>query len=307
MPWNDIWQADMRGNGLQPYIKGVSEQEKDDTKGYIIVDLSPIDASNEALEGRRRNHSIANVGRREIKVLAEVSIPEKKKHSFQLIQKIFDNYFVGGKMKEISNPAEEKEILEFLKFAIATEPMKIARKFVESKGIDGASGSDEEWIDYLIEVWFKTYYKGSTSAFEHIFCGEQGITKHKKLNGHHFWYHYYLHDGPFEVTKYDDTIYFVKHVEVKRAETSNRAEVITVKYQYTAFDDSASQGLLLYKDIGGFFVGISGEALLAFGTVANVDGRSTIPITINGEDYDVMAFDTKDGEHFRTFYPKIKN
>ncbi|WP_193767170.1 hypothetical protein [Lysinibacillus parviboronicapiens] len=49
MIFNDIWQADMDGNGLMPLIKGVSDNEQNEEMGFVIVNTNPFP------EGRNSN------------------------------------------------------------------------------------------------------------------------------------------------------------------------------------------------------------------------------------------------------------
>ncbi|MFE6076748.1 hypothetical protein ACFVQB_19995 [Paenibacillus sp. NPDC057886] len=95
-------------------------------------------------------------------------------------------------------------------------------------------------------MWFEqfTHDTTTTSAFEHVFIGEEG-RKPNILDGHHFWYHYYINDGPYELTEIEDSIYFVKYVEVGLSERSKRAEFITIKYAYEKRDGNGE--LKLFK------------------------------------------------------------
>ncbi|PEM30913.1 hypothetical protein [Bacillus wiedmannii] len=305
MPWNEIWKADMEDSGLLPLIKGENENEVDPSKGYLVVDLNPYDHSNRGHEPSSQN---------EVNVLTDVHI--KKKKSYELIEKLFDNYVAAANEKEVFDPAEIKEIEDFLNYAINTEPMKVARNSLKQDY--NISTSDDEWIKELYRIWFEPRRHGSTSVFEHVFLGEQSMRHRDVLDGHHFWYNYYLNDGPYEVTHHEDRILFLHTVEVEAPETSHYAEVITISYNYLEKDKENQEGLELHKETGGFFVGISAECLLAFGTVAyfmalpeNNDNckpvAKNIPITINGETYNLKTIlQCDEGKtFFRTFYPMI--
>lgn len=291
--WQEIWDADMNENGLIPLIKGVSDNEANDCFGHVIVDTDP-----------KNQCPSKPIETCEVKVLTNVVIPQNKKMSYEIFKKLIDNYRLGSKKPEKSSKEEQKEIREFLEFAIKTNPIKIAREYAKDNGY---ISNDDEWINLLYKIWFKTYKNNSTCGFEHVFIGEQG-SKKNKLGGHHFWYHYYLHDGPFSEIEEEDSIYFIKHVDVKVTEHSNKAEVITIKYIYNAKDEVNPKSVELIKSPkGGFFVGLSAEGLLAFGTVAMLDRdiRQEIPIKINGEKYKIKIF--REGTHLRTFYPIIIN
>ncbi|QDY85957.1 hypothetical protein FQU75_22910 [Paenibacillus polymyxa] len=292
MLFEEIWQADMDGNGVLPLIKGVSDSDRNDEKGYVIVDMDPF--SGRGGRGERN---------REVNVLTNVTIPEEKMASYNIFQKFHNNYDWHEKENDPVTEEEENEIRELLEFSIKTPPMKIVRDYALEKKIISNGTSDEEWLEQLKDIWFGQYQRNSTSAFEHIFMGEQ---KGTELNGHHFWYHYYINDGPFEVTHVRDAIHFLKTVEVVRAEQSHLAEVITIKYNYEEVD-SAGNKTVLQKKKGGFFVGTSTEGLIALGTAAFFDGRENVPIELNGEKYDLAVFKAQDDPtKLRTFFPKIK-
>jgi poly(U)-specific endoribonuclease len=300
MPWNEIWQADMNGNGIVPLVKGVSDDERNDDNGYLIVDLNPLENPS-----GDPNHQIS--------VLTEVTIPENKKESYELVKRLLDNYIARSGIPDPLSDEEVAEIKRFLKFAIQTEPMKIVREHVER---NEEIRNDDEWIELLFDLWFKTHRNDSISLFEHVFVGE---ADGRTLGGHHFWYHYYLHDGPFEVTQIEDTIVFIQRVEVQRSEVSNQAEVITIKYKYKIKDNHNPNGIDLNKNKGGFFVGLSAEGLMAFGTMGHFEaihnlGRrhnntieTDVSININEERYNLkVVHKDENGETFlRTFYPMI--
>ncbi|MGG3871210.1 hypothetical protein [Brevibacillus laterosporus] len=301
MLWNKIWQADMANNGILPLIKNVSEDQKDDSKGYVIVDENPRLGCNNP------NHEPSE--NREVNVLTNVVIPSYKKKSYELFEKLTDKYNMKLGEKEQFDPIKLDEINTFLQYVISTEPMKIAREYVMNHNGNHTISSDAEWIKLLYDIWFEPRRRGTTSAFEHIFLGEEGLDHGEIiLDGHHFWYHYYLKDGPFEITHQEDVIYFLHYFELQRSEKSKLGEVITITYKYLE-KTSETDGRVLYKRTGGFFVGLSPEGLLAMGTVAYINGEEEQIITINDETYKLItAIKTEEGvTFFRTFYPKLQN
>ncbi|WP_164828036.1 hypothetical protein [Paenibacillus ehimensis] len=295
VPFEEIWHADMNnGNGLLPLIKGVSDDEKNEQQGYVIVNQNPFP------RGQKRERSQT----RQVNVLEEVHIPDKKLESYSLFKKLHDNYDWRRNKNDETPQAELDEVNEFLNFAIKTAPMKIARDFAIDKGKISSTSSDEAWINELKSIWFNQYRRNSTSAFEHVFIGEQG--EEGSLSGHHSWYHYHINDGPFEVTHQEDKIRFLEEVEVITSEKSRKAEIITIKYIYSASDENGRTDLM--KSKGGFFVGLSTEGLLAMGTVGFLDPkqRAAIPFVLNGENYSMTVWKTQDNRQDpRTFFPKF--
>lgn len=300
---NEIWHADMKQNGLTPLIKDLSDHEGNLNDGYVIVDMNPF-------PNRNPNPS----DERQVNVLKKVVIPDHKIKSYELFKALHDNYNWRKNQDDPTPQQEWEEVDKLLQFAITTEPMKIARKFAEKKEFISSNSPDEEWINQLKALWFKQYEDNSTSLFEHVFIGEQGGRNRDddgySLGGHHFWYHYHINDGPFEMTNFEDNIVFLKHVEVTRLEKSNKAEVITIEYNYTKKDEHGEEEL--YKFKGGFFVGVSVEGLLAIGTVAFlVDSEDTdvkIEVALNEEVFDLIVWRTRDRfKNPRTFFPQIKS
>ncbi|MNW28061.1 Endoribonuclease XendoU [compost metagenome] len=295
MPFNRIWNADMSGNGILPLIKGVSDSEREEDKGYVIVDMNPFP------DGEASRDLPGEEQERQVNVLTEVTIPTTKMASYELFKKFHDNYDWRARHNDPVTAEEEEEILKLLQFSINTKPMEIVREYAMEKGVIGTNSSDEDWLELIRDIWFGQYRRNSTSAFEHIFMGEQ--KGRSELSGHHSWYHYHINDGPFEVTHNEDAIQFLKHVEVVGVERSHLAEVITIKYKYEQVD-SAGNKKILHKEKGGFFVGISTEGLLALGTAAFLDGREHIHIEINGESYDLNVY--REDSKLRTFFPVIE-
>lgn len=295
MIFQQIWEADMEGNGVIPLIDGLSDNKKEAAKGYVIVDMDPM--PNEA--------TTTGSEKDEISVFKEFLIPQSKQQSYDLFTKLHDNYNWIRDDKEDNTPEEQEEVNAFLRFAIGTKPMQLARDYAESNGHLTSGSSDEEWMEMLKALWFKLILGRSTSYFEHVFLGEQG-SQRRKLGGHHFWYHYLINDGPYVQLKKKDSIVFIRHVEVNKMEASQLAEVITIQYSLEE-EDQTGRKTKLNKKVGGFFVGTSAEGLMALGTVAFLDGRQEIPTELNGEKLDITVFRTQDQEkHARTFFPKIK-
>jgi len=72
-----IWDADMEGNGLRPIS---TTEDKDTSQGYVVVDTESCDPEHH--------------------ILKEVYIPKEKRSSYQLVEKLFNNYALNQKNKE---------------------------------------------------------------------------------------------------------------------------------------------------------------------------------------------------------------
>ncbi len=289
MDFPKIWQADMEGNGLLPLIKGGSDAQKDPERGYVIVDMNPL-SGDEAGAGSGRN---------QITVFKEVVIPDGKRYTYDLFRKLKNNYESVSGGKDAGSAAEHEQIHEFLAYAAVSAPLRQARKYAEDHHQIKAGCSKEEWVETLRSIWFQPSADGP-SFFEHVFIGEQGSI----WGGHQFWYNYHLNEEPYESLQKEDSIVVIKGAEVGRTEKSNLAEVITIKYTLEATKNNGDKQTLS-KDIGGLFVGISAEGLMALGTVAYLDGRAQIPMELNGAAFDLIMHKTGE-KNPQSFYPQMK-
>lgn len=273
-----IWDADMRGNGIRP----ISTIEKgDSSEGYVVVDTTACS--------------------REHRILKEVHIPDRKRSSYQLIEKLFDNYALNQANQEKNAMNESKEVEEFLLMAMHSFPGKIAKNFIEEKR--NQTFDDKQWYAYLHELWFKQFHWESgidLSGFEHVFIGEQ---KKKKLVGHHFWYKYWLEDNADLNRHQRDQI----EMTCANSHEPNPTipNVVTVGYHLHAYDSDKKRFTRIIKKRCAFFVGISAEGLLALGAVRALP-KEHLPenFVMNGVRYKLELFMSPDGKSIRTFYPK---
>ncbi|MFC7440764.1 hypothetical protein [Laceyella putida] len=270
--YQEIWDADMRGNGLKAVNK---KEEGNPAAGFVVVRDIPVTDPEE-----QRNHC----------VFQEVVIPEHKQASYRLVEKLFDNYTLNQKHPEPHCTVEALEVKEFLLHAIASEPMRLCRRFIERKR---GPFSDQQWYDYLHEIWFLHYDTANgvdLTGFEHVFVGEQG--RKKELGGHHFWYKYYLED---QAGENDQIIYLGP-----KGKNPNTPDIVIIAYQIEAIDDVANRKVTLYKEKNGFFVGLSAEGLLALATV-RFSYKSVA--TINQVRYRLHLHKSPDQRSIRTFFP----
>jgi poly(U)-specific endoribonuclease len=266
-----IWDADMKGNGLQPIM---ANGQGDKTQGYVVVNTDNCGS---------KHH-----------ILQEVHIPDQKRKSYQLVEKLFDNYTLNQWRMEKNTPDELQEVEEFLKMAIGSLPLQLAKKFIEEKLNYVFSG--EEWYSYLYTLWFNQFdweTSQDLSGFEHVFVGEQ---KGKKLVGHHFWYKYWLEDNLHD------------QIEMNCALQDENQHVtpyvVTLGYHLRAYDEKKRRSIRIGKKRCAFFVGLSGEGLLALGTVRALS-VGTVPdeFVLNNVRYKLELYRSPDGKSIRTFYP----
>lgn len=270
-----IWDADMKGNGIRPIS---TNENKDKSQGYVVVDT----------ENCHPEH----------RILQEVYIPEEKRSSYLLVEKLFNNYTLNQKYKETNTLNEFVEVEEFLTMAIQSFPSRTAKEFIEEKS--NKKFSELQWYTYLYDLWFRQFDSATgkdLSGFEHVFIGEQ---QRKRLVGHHFWYKYWLEDNADINEHHKDQI--VRNCSVHSEQICNTLDVITIGYHLEAFDYPKKRFVKLVKKNSGFFVGVSAEGILALGAVrATSEGYEDA--VINGVRYKLELSRSRDGRSIRTFYP----
>ncbi len=287
--YQEIWNADQAGNGVEPIL---DNEEGSQDNGYVKVN-SQLDSSTS----------------QELKVLTEVHIPSHKSRTYDACRKLFNNYTLAEPMPEFDTPEERQEIHNFVTSIVETEPMEVARAYIERES--GSRISRERWYNTIIEMWFRRFSSGGDpelSGFEHVVVGEQ---EKSKVQGYHFWWKYYLDDGFASLVDdgatvpallSDDRISY--HGSKQKAGQLHFPESVTISYRWHAPDYQNNAVRPLFKKIGGFFVGCSVEGLMALGTVRAHKGiRAPNTAVIEGARYDMKLYHSPDGQHIRTFYP----
>lgn len=286
--YQQIWNADQTGNGVQPLLPG---QAADQARGHVRVV-----ASSDGVEDLAAH-----------KVLTDVAIPDSKAITYQRVRALFDNYALDEQDREDETPQERQEAHDLLDAVIDTPPMQVARAYVAEA--TGTSVSRDRWYGTLLEHWFRTFSQSgdpALSGFEHVFVGEQ---EQAKVQGYHFWYKYFLDDGLASTIDRsrlpgfkDDRIVYLRGLYENGQE--QYPESVTISYKWDAPDYDRGQLRPLTKKIGGFFVGCSVEGLMAIGSVrAHLGARAPKEAVINGARYDLKVFRSANDQHIRTFYP----
>ena len=281
-----IWDADQSAGGI-PAI--AADQAGDPARGFVRVDEHA---------GRDPEH----------RLFTEVLIPAHKRRTYGLCKALFDNYRLDQSRPEDNRPEEARETLDLLEAITDSAPMTVAREHVEAQ--NGQSYSRDAWQELIFDLWFRQFDHGRNrdlSGFEHVAVGEQ---KRGEVNGHHFWYKYYLDDWAAFAGQ-DDIDYHGSRYDGPRRHDGPLAalgrqepEVVTLAYGWDAYDFETRQRRALYNPIGGFWVGCSIEGLLALGTVRfSASGR--VEAAINGARYQIELYRSPDGQSLRTFFPRF--
>lgn len=288
--YQQIWDADQLENGV-PAVR--PDQPKNADVGFVVVD----ERADAVTTGHR--------------VLKEVVIPDSKLQTYNLCEKLLDNYALLRAANEHVQPEETQEELDFIDAIIDTKPIQKAREILESRL--SLSISRDNLTAMIHETWFQMGRSGTqedASGFEHVFVGEQS-SKATKIGGYHYWHKYFLDDGGAggnDSIRYHGTQYH-KAQEPDKGILIPEVVTLSVVWHAPHGDTSGSSGSgpkELSKPIGGFFVGCSPEGLIALGLVRcrTKSGKIT---KINGAEYqlDLHRLDDKPNS-IRTFFPRFR-
>jgi poly(U)-specific endoribonuclease len=279
--FQQMWDADQ--NGFHVYLQSERPESKDFLNGVAYVKIMDDTPNPHLMELVNYQVNGGDFG-----------------PTYEAVRKLFDNYSLnrGGEQ----GPVILKEISDFLDLIIPTNVLKMAKAYIEQNFRNVDISTDAKWKDHLKSIFFHgAPVISKQSLFEHVFVGDG---KSRKLGGHHFWYKFFLEDHG--LLKVHGTPISRDQIVVSEFITANR-EVVTVEYSLDQ-DGNASTNPL-FKKVGGFFVGVSPECLVAFGIVAyHVSGRHsrTFRIRIDGDTINIQLYAPgQDGNPFRTFYPVI--
>jgi poly(U)-specific endoribonuclease len=302
--YQQIWTADQNQNGIPAFL---NDKSKADDVGYVIVNKK-YDKKTDTKVFEKD----------------DVKIPESKRDTYDKCLKLMDNYILDSRTNNnqsdkdsLRSEEETIEINDFIDAIKDTEPMNIARKEIEKR----KSLSDDEWKDYIQDVWFKPFALSKNvkarSGFEHVFVGETGKETRKEtaLGGYHFWYKYYLDDnaGQFAGVTASESIkkrFDTDDIDLKDFKDVNGsdlvADFVALNFIWKAEDETNQQDddkkETLVKPLGSFWVGLSPEGLMALGMVTLSTQKRTA--VINSVEYNLVLRE-KDGK-INSFFPKFK-
>ncbi len=248
------------------------------------------------------------------RVIVEVHIPDSKRKSYDLVEDLFNNYVLDQTKPEVDTledlKTEQQEIQSFIEYAHTTPPMQKVREYYSEQAQKEVT--DSEWWAIIERVCFEQFDIGRNqdlSGFEHVIVGEQ---QKGTVKGYHFWYKYYLdeHFVPNAFSSLSDPAISVKdtiHFLGWEGKRNSSPDCVTLSFVWEAFDYKEKKYRKLTKPIGGFWVGLSVEGLMAIGTVRFLE-QAFAPkqTTINGVTYNLVLFRSPNDKHLRTFFPEEK-
>jgi hypothetical protein len=279
--YQHVWDADQSHRGVPAIVAGA---RGDEAVGFVRVDEPG---------GRDPDH----------RVIAEVSIPEEKRLTYDLTKALLDNYQLDQTKREDTTQPEAQEMLALLEAVTDSAPMEATRALLGDRR--GKAYTRDEFQGLLFDVWFRQYDMGRNldlSGFEHVVVGEQ---KQGTVGGHHFWYRYYLDD--FGLLGTGDDIDFQGTRYPKRLIESGRAtpDVVTLSYRWRAQDHVWGEERPLFKPTGGFWVGCSVEGLMALGLLRFFE-QGAVETTINDARYEIDLYKSPDRQSIRSYFPIFK-
>jgi hypothetical protein len=276
-----VWDADQDHRGVPAILAG---DRGNPTTGFVRVDEQG---------GRDPDH----------KVLAEVSIPQQKRETYDLSKTLFDNYRLDQTKREDTDQAEAREILALLEAVADSAPMgEVERQLGDKRG---KAYSRDEFQTLLFDIWFRQYDDGRNldlSGFEHVVVGEQ---KAGTVSGYHFWYRYYLDDFGLLGTGDDIDFNGNRYPRHIAGEALSVPDVVTLAYRWRAEDHDAGVERPLFKPTGGFWVGCSVEGLMALGILRFFE-RGRKEVVINRARYEIDLYKSPDRQSIRSYFPIFK-
>jgi hypothetical protein len=147
--FQQIWDADQAFAGVRAVLAGTPITDALKASGYVVVD--PEAEGDEDL-------------------ITDVSIPDAKRKAYDLTAALFDKFTLDQTKPDPNTPAEQAEVNALVEFVHKSEPLRVARDYVEEKFDNPLS--DDEWRDLVQRVWFRKFAPGNNpdlSGFEHVF------------------------------------------------------------------------------------------------------------------------------------------
>lgn len=247
--------------------------------------------------------------------------------SFQAFITLLDNFTAeeGAPEAGLNDPDYAAEVDAFLDAIQDTEPMRLAREYVQTEVRPGMT--DGEFRDQVRLIWFETFENNFSSrepfcvGFEHVFVGETERPGRCKdaVGGYHSWIKYYLDQKGGKAT-YLGNDYRGNLEEAGLADPN----VATVIMTWTPSEEEGASGEEHLKRPGGFFVGTRPECDIALGTVGlfevladrfqnETGNRDERRVRLGQSIFDLVLHPQtirrstgELGPHLRTFYPKLK-
>ena len=236
--------------------------------------------------------------------------------TYRSLIKLLDNYKFNNRQSEIITKAKKAEIEQFLDDVCQTEPIKIAKNYIDRQL--NFRLSNQSFKQNLKSIWFDLYnnYFGNgivkdASGFEHIFIGEGKYrisTSNDKIlgaiSGYHNWLKFYFDEKERKAN------YLGYSYDLKGVAGQNNPYVVSPQIRWK--EDVTTE---LFKKRGCFFVGTSPECEIAMGTVAYYESLANYKFVaekrctvINGAIYDLVLYrntelDGSRGKYIRSFYP----
>ncbi|WBW98359.1 hypothetical protein [Oceanirhabdus sp. W0125-5] len=321
--YEELWNLDQANNGL-------SASAPDSNRGWVNKNADIL--IDEQYEAAGRNKD-----RAPNPLFYSVKETKLEGKTYKSCIELLNNYLVYPREQEdlIGNNSEEDiERKNFLDSIVETRVVERGLEFINEnlkkeviekvlKFIDRPINSKLEKDDfkkYIEKIWFEiytNYYKGkpqpNCSGFEHVFVGEGKSKDNRGIGGYHSWIKFYLDEKGKRV---DFTGY---NYDILGKEGRENPYVATIQMTWTPKDIYGRRVRRLFKDKGGFFVGISPECQIVMGTLLILEKMNGLlngtnkEVEINNQVYDLVIYpetpksmENNTGMRIRSFFPKYK-
>lgn len=270
-------------------------------RDFLKDTASHIDLARKPLFHRVNDHKLENIS------------------TYASLIRLLDNYRFDNQRGEIVTRLDKTEIEEFIAQILPTEPIKIAREYIQQQ----LNIRCDRFAENLKSIWFDLYtnYFGEVSVkgasgFEHVFVGE-GKYDYDDLpdrisggiSGYHSWIKFYLDEKQQRVN------YLGHNYDLQGNIGVENPYIVTLQMLWQECDHRLNLTVELFKKKGCFFIGTSPECEIAMGTVAYYESLVNYKFkqkkrrtTINGALYDLTLYrniqqDGSRGNYIRSFYP----
>lgn len=306
--YQEIWNSDR--NGFSASLRSGDGWENPDAE--ILLDVQVESSGNKEVDLAKNP------------LFYQVKEDKFSGDTYKTLIKLLDNYITRINTEEIVTAEEQQEIQAFIDAILPTEPMQLAREYINKEL--GENFSEQQFRVQIERLWFEiytNYYQGNAthfcSGFEHVFVGEAKLPGNFRqtrdatpafgeISGYHSWIKFYFDE------KYRQVNFLGYKFDLKGNILPKTPNVITLQMTQRLTNLRGEVIAELFKQKGGFFIGLSPECEIAIATVAffeSVHGKMTkdkLRTTINGAVYDLVLYRNvtpsgSRGDFIRSFFP----
>lgn len=187
------------------------------------------------------------------------------------LRALFGNYIMDTSVPENVTPKKLHQQDDFLDAIMATNVMRQAMSFLQSRGI--VSSDRKAQHDYLKLIWFTLYNRGQgalgSSGFEHVFLNE---VNRGKIIGLHSWVYF----AEQEKTGHVDYKGYINQIDL-----GSKGKLFNIRFTHNG----------LNKPVNGLFVGTSPELEIALYTICFAFRADQLcPMSMGGQKFQIQTY-----------------